>query len=420
MTTRFAAGFAEKKVTPPLGIDLTGFGFYLERRAESVLDDLKVRALCLKDKTQKLILITCDLLGFTIPFSDKIRCQIASELEMPVQNILLACTHTHSGPATQPLPGLGKPDPAYLRRLAQAIKGAAAEALDALEEAKFGFHFEASEPIGYNRRLNNFAEVDPWLKVAIFKQKKKKVYLLSYACHPVTLGPTKEISADWPGAFTREIENGGHCGLVFQGFCGDIDPVTYMNRRLGATADDLGLYGRILSLRTFKSEKYVSFEARPELRAAEKRIRLPLQVFPKNALERETQAALEATTEFPGARRIVKAWRRKVEKFHAAFSRSPWTEDVPVQALSIGRLKILGLPGEVFSGLSLKLRKKWPSLMTIGYANGNVGYLPTREAFRTPNDYACYGAPKFYAVFPFSPKTESALLRAGNELLSYL
>jgi hypothetical protein len=416
----FAAGYAEKKVTPPLGIDLTGFGFYLHRRAESVLDDLKVRALSLRDTTHGLILITCDLLGFTVPFSDKIRSRIASDQKMPPQNILLSCTHTHSGPATQPLPGLGKVDPDYLRHLGQAIKEAAAEASASLEEAKFGFHFEAAEPIGYNRRLRNFEEVDPWLKAAIFKQKRRKIFLLSYACHPVTLGPTKEISADWPGALIREIEGRGHCGLVFQGFCGDIDPVTYLNRRLGATKEDIALSGKILAERALKCERYVSFEARPKLRAAEKRIRLPLQVFPKSGLEQETRAAVEATKKFPRAGRIIRSWRRKVEKCHAVFSRAPWLEDVPVQALGIGDLRILGLPGEVFSGLGMRLREKWPSLMTIGYANGNAGYLPTREAFRTPNDYACYCAPQFYSVFPFSPETESVLFRAGNALLSSL
>jgi hypothetical protein len=416
----FAAGYAEKKVTPPVAIDLTGFGFYLDRRAESVLDDLKVRALCLKDSIQSVILITCDLLGFTVEFSDRIRKRIAADEKMPVRNILLACTHTHSGPATQPIPGLGRLDAAYLLQVAATITEVAAEARASMAEAKFGFHIEAVEPIGYNRRRINFEEIDHRLKVAIFRQKKTKIFLLNYACHPVTLGPTKEISADWPGALIKEIEGRGYRGLFFQGFCGDIDPVTYMNRRLGAGRKDLSLYGRILAERAFKSEEYAAFEGRAEVRAAERRIRLPLQVFPKSALERETLRAVEATKEFPGAGQVVWAWRKKVEKFHAGLSRSPWMEDVPVQALAVGGLKILGIPGEVFSGLGLKLRRKWPSLVPVGYANGNVGYLPTKEAFHTENDYACYCAPKFYAVFPFSPKIESILLRAGHELLSSL
>ena len=58
--------------------------------------------------------------------------------------------------------------------------------------------------------------------------------------------------------------------------------------------------------------------------------------------------------------------------------------------------------------------------MTIGYADGNIGYLPTKKAFCTPNDYACYCAPKFYALFAFAPETESVMLKAAEELLKNL
>jgi hypothetical protein len=34
----------------------------------------------------------------------------------------------------------------------------------------------------------------------------------------------------------RKIESGGDQALFLQGFCGDIDPIVSLNRRLGATA----------------------------------------------------------------------------------------------------------------------------------------------------------------------------------------
>jgi hypothetical protein len=414
------AGYGEKKITPPLGTDLTGFGFFLDRRSRTVRDDLKARALCLRTSERALFLISLDLLGLTISSSDRIRRQVAKAHRISAENVLLACTHTHSGPAAQLLPGLGKVNYSYLRQLPQAILEAASEAWAAAEEAAFGFHAEAVEPIGYNRRRGDFNEIDPWLKVGIFKQKRRAIYLLNYACHAVTLGPTQEISADWPGALVREIEKSGNRGLVLQGFCGDIDPVTYLNRRLGATKRDYTLSGRILADRAFKSEKYVTFKRGAQLGAAEERIRLPLLVFPRKDLDRETAEAREANKEFPRAAEIIRAWRKRVEKHHTAFLRSPWMEGVPVHVLSVNGMKILGLPGEVFCGLGLKMRPKWPSLMTAGYVDGNIGYLPTREAFRTPNDYACYCAPKFYSTFGFTPAVEVVLLKASDRLLSSL
>ena len=124
---------------------------------------------------------------------------MAKKHGMPLKNVLVACTHTHSSPAVQPLPGLGKTNPSYVRTLPESILEATIKARASAEEATFGFNVEAVEPIGYNRRLNDFSEIDPWLRVGSFKLKKKAIFLLNYACHPVTLGPTKEISSDRPG-----------------------------------------------------------------------------------------------------------------------------------------------------------------------------------------------------------------------------
>ncbi|OGD19490.1 MAG: hypothetical protein A2W03_01070 [Candidatus Aminicenantes bacterium RBG_16_63_16] len=414
------AGYGEQIISPPLGTDLTGFGFYLDRRTNHILDDLKARALFLKNGGRAQLLIVCDLLGFTVPFSDKVRGRLARELGIPGESILLACTHTHSGPAAQPLAGLGVANPAYIEGLPDAISRAAAMAAASPEEAEFGYGAEAVEPIGYNRRNRDFGEIDPRLKFAVLKQKGHKTYLLNYACHAVTLGPTKEVTADWLGAAAAEVEQAGHRALVFQGFCGDIDPVCYMNRRLGATADDFKLGGKIQAQRAFKAEKYVNFTAEPELRSVEKRVRLPLQVFPKKELDKETEAAYEATREFARSREVVQGWRKRILRHHDAYLKSPWMDDVPIQAVAIGGLKIMALPGEIFSGYGVKLAARWPKLMTFGYANGNVGYLPSRKAFSTPNDYACYCAPKFYALFAFAPEVESVLLSECDGLLKRL
>jgi hypothetical protein len=396
------------------------FGFYLDRKAESVLDDLKVRALYLDDRKTRLLIISCDLLGLTVSRVDRLRGQVGAALGLPAQNILLTCTHTHSGPATEALPGLGRVDHDHMRRLPQAIVKAAELAAASGEDAECGFEIEAAEPIGFNRRRRSFEEIDPWLKVAVIRQKSRRLFLLNYACHAVTLGPTRQVSADWPGALVREIESGGDRCLFLQGFCGDIDPVVYLNRRLGAAAADLDLYGKILAVRARKALGRAFFVSDARLGALERRVRLPLLVPPKGDLRREARAALQSNREFPRVRQVIRNWRERAEKQQSACRRSPWMENVPVQAMAIGGLKILGLPGEVFCRYGLTLRRSWPALITAGYANGDVGYLPTRRAYGTSGDYACYFAPKFYAIFPFSPAVETIILRESRSLLESL
>ena len=105
------AGDGEQVITPPLGTELAGYGFYLARRAERVLDDLRVRCVCVGHGRTWVFLISCDLIGFAVDAADRHRRRIAERWGVPVGHVLLACTHTHSGPATKTAIGLGEVDP---------------------------------------------------------------------------------------------------------------------------------------------------------------------------------------------------------------------------------------------------------------------------------------------------------------------
>ncbi len=413
-------GYGERVITPPLGVDLCGYGFYLDRKAERVRDYLKVRALFLRNKDQALVLASSDLVGFSVDFSDSVRRTIARDHKIPVQNILLACIHTHSGPATQSLPGLGEVDEKYMKKVQQAIEEAVAEAHERMKEADFTFAFEAIEPIGYNRRTKNFKGIDPILKVALFRQTSQKIYLLSYACHPVVFGPEKNVSADWPGAVVSRIEKKGHQAIFFQGFCGDIDPVSQLNRWGAGTDEDLALYGEMLSRRTFKAEKFAVDPRKNSLKAVETRMAIPLQVPSKKQIEEEAQEFAETYAQFPGALWFAEEWKDKALDALSTFQSKPYLENVPLQAMAVGHLKFLGIPGEVFSGLGLKLQRRWHPLFPLGYANGSIGYIPTRRSFGDAADYACYCAPKFYAIFPFTPEIENIIIRESRRLLASL
>lgn len=147
--TNLAVGFGESVITPPLGVDLCGYGFYLDRKAETVLDDLKVRALYLSEGTESLRMIACDHIGLSVEFSDRLRTGLAAALGLPASRILVACTHTHSGPATQSLTGLGEVSPAYLEIVAKRIAEAAEEAAARPETAEFRTAFAPLLTIGF-------------------------------------------------------------------------------------------------------------------------------------------------------------------------------------------------------------------------------------------------------------------------------
>jgi hypothetical protein len=410
-------GYGERVITPPLGVDLAGYGFYLDRRAASVLDDLQCRAVHLRAGDHSLLLISCDIIGFAVDDADAIRGRIAAAHGLPREAVLLAATHTHSGPATQPMPGLGDIDAAYRDRLRALILEAAAEAVSAPRPAEYSYALEAIEPLGYNRRKNDFRGIDPVLKAVIFRTPDRKLYLLSYACHAVVFGRKSHVSADWPGAVVREIEKAGDRAVFFQGFCGDVDPVLQMNRWGEGTADDLLDIADLVRRRLVRAERYAVPQPDPRLAAAELRIDVPLAIYDKRAIERKAAAFEKTYSQFPGAARFAQDWRGRALAAAPVMRKSPAVRNVPIQALDIGGLKLVALPGEIFGEIGLKLQASDPPLVPVGYANGDIGYVPTDKDFRDKADYACYCAPMFYELFPFEPGVERTFLRAARKAL---
>jgi hypothetical protein len=411
------AGYGERTITPPLGVDLAGYGFYLGRKAESVLDDLRCRAVHLAGGGRGLLLASCDLLSFTVVDADAIRARIADVCGLPREAVLLAATHTHCGPATQPMPGLGEVDPGYVDRLRGLIVEAAAEAVAARRPAELSYAFEAIEPLGYNRRKNDFCGVDPVLKIAILRTTVRRIYLLSYACHAVVFGRRSHVSADWPGAVVAAIEKCGDQAVFFQGFCGDIDPVIQKNRWGEGTPSDLLDIGSLVRRRLVRAERYAVDQSDPVLAAVERRIRVPLTIYDRRTIERRAASFARTYSQFPGAARFAGDWRRRALAAAPARRLAPVVRDVPVQAMALGDLRIAALPGEFFSEIGLKLQRTNAPVVPVGYANGNIGYVPTDRDFRDAADYACYCAPMFYELFPFRPGVERTFLKAARRAL---
>jgi len=410
-------GYGERVITPRLGVDLAGYGFYLDRKATSVLDEIKCRALALATGDRSLMIVSSDIIGFTVEDADSIRAAIAEAHGLPREAVLLAATHTHCGPVTQYMPGLGELDPEYIGRLRALILEAAAEAASAPRPAEFSFALEAIEPLGYNRRKNDFSGVDPVLKAAVFKSGGRKTYLLSYACHAVVFGRKCHVSGDWPGAVVRAVEEKGDRAVFLQGFCGDIDPVIQMNRWGEGTSDDLLDIADLVRRRLARAERFALAEPAPRLAAAESRVAIPLAVYDKRTIERRAASFAKTYSRFPGAARFAEDWRERALAEAPALRKAPFVREVPVQALAVGGLKIVALPGEFFSGIGLKLRRTDDPLMPVGYANGNIGYVPSDRDFRDTADYACYCAPMFYQLFPFEAGVERAFLRAARRTL---
>ncbi len=225
------AGFAKTIITPPLGVELCGYGMYLERQATSVHDDLFVRALLLEgDDGERALLITLDLIGLSQETYETIARQTGEAIGLDPNRVLVSSTHTHSGPATGKINGMGEMDPTYVATLPDRCVEAAVAA-SALRPARFGTAHGAVRAVGYNR-VRPAGPIDRGLHVLRIDTDEGKpwIALFSHGCHPVTIDRRTPsgtvISADWPGQVISRLAEEGYGEAMFRlGPCGDIDPV---------------------------------------------------------------------------------------------------------------------------------------------------------------------------------------------------
>lgn len=415
--SRLICGLGEADITPPLGVDLCGYGFHLDRKAKRVWDRLKARAVYLHRRQDAVVIISCDLIGMSVGEADALRDEIARKLGMTRAGVMLTFTHTHSGPATAPMPGLGEPDKAYGTRLGRLIVQAAERAAADARPAKAAWAIETIEPIGYNRRTMDFAGLDADIKTIVIDRGDERIHLWSYACHSVVLGPGPHISADWPGAAARALEAAGRRGVFLQGFCGDVDPVSQRNRWGEGDKDDLTLYGALAAARLIKAERYRHPMETPAIRSAESRTDLPLRVYAPGRIRRFAATFARKYQAFPGGDRFAREWAQRALAGREAATADPFVRNVPIQAMAIGPVRMAGLPGEIFTAFGPALRRGRDPLFPIGFANGDVGYIPTRRAYADPTDYAAWCAPMFYQLFPFREDVGAILARRLRRLL---
>ena len=374
-------GYAESVITPGRNIGLAGYA----QRAESgfnnsgVLDELFARALCLRMGEETLLIVTLDLCNLFTADADAIRTAVHDKTGVPVSNILLSVSHTHSGPVTNARPGNADLHPeniaavqAYTQELRDGIVTLCAEAGARMRHAHLStITYRAG--LGYNRRLTvkdsdgkahakmifNLwrhdrsepqGSTDPDMPVLMFEthpaaqeddylaqNAANRVVLFNCALHPVVMGKhNRYVSADYVGAARRCLERtlgAGTRAMFLLGACGDINPALatqYNPHAVDIVGNAIG-YGIATVLA----------------------MRKPIEVDCVKAIE--DRVPIEGPDE-------------------AA---------IRIQTLRIGEACIAAVSGEAFTELGIHVRRRSPFAQTLiaTNTNGCMSYFPTREAF---------------------------------------
>jgi predicted neutral ceramidase superfamily lipid hydrolase len=95
------AGAAQTVITPPLDCYLAGY--FHDRLATRVRDDLYCRALVLEGAGARIALVSLDLVCVVSEWADVARGQIQERTGIGADKVLICATHTHTGPAVRRL-----------------------------------------------------------------------------------------------------------------------------------------------------------------------------------------------------------------------------------------------------------------------------------------------------------------------------
>ena len=242
------SGFGVSDITPRVGVDLAGFGPYLNRQSTSVLAPLKARAAAFRSGHHQALILSLDLCGLTGKLVQQIRAAIHERSGWLPESVMVSCTHTHSGPSTVGHIGWGRPDDLYLETLPMRAADAAVRAVACLREVTVSFAEPPCEGIAINRDYDAAYErhlpidhfLDPSWRPALPERTDTRCQVLSFrkdgnvvgfigsfGCHPVVCCERNiQIHGDFVGLGTRQAESAfaGSIGLFLPGALGDVNP----------------------------------------------------------------------------------------------------------------------------------------------------------------------------------------------------
>jgi len=437
----FRIGAAEADITPKRSMFLYGYP-HVERMSTGTLDPLQAAGLYLDDGQCPLLMLSADVIALTQPLVTEIRRGIHEQTGLPEPHILLAATHTHSGPVTVKYtsnahdPIVPDPDPDYLADLTRALIDVGCRSVQNARHALLHHAVADGRCTGTNRR-DPQGPADPDVPVLLARDAASDQPIgLLFVCamHPTVLHEdSTQFSGDFPGFARQHLRAnmlGGDCPVIaLTGVCGNLSPRHVTRANTPAEAHRIG--GQLADAITAAlqhAESLADPADPPTLAARTTSVDLPLRDMPSVEAARSNEQAardrLETLRNQNAPRTDIRTaevdWFGAEETLTLAEAAATGTlqhaaaEALPaeIQTLHIGPVRFVGWPGELFVEFARTVKQQHPGTYLIGLANGHLnGYVVTAEAV----EQAAYEAGN--AIFA-SPESGNRIVQATLDLLA--
>lgn len=410
------AGFAERDITPAIGMEQPGgYGKSFHR---TLHDPCKARASVWSDGPTRAAIVGVDALLVRRETVERIRARVQTACGIPEAHILIAASHSHSsGPTGMVLPGEFDDCPEDVRRLAyeqsscadpsylEMFEDRVVDAIVAADRARVPLDVSVGsgveETVAFNRRfrmrngmtmthpgqgnpdiVEPAGPVDPQVGVlgAWAADGQLVGCIVTFSCHATT--SPGGISANYICYLERAVRGffGPDVVVVFApGCCGDITQVDNRSRLTNPKPEQ---WAKLVG-------GSVGAEAVKVLLAAEPGPVAPVAVettildLGRRVPRPERVESCREIVSRPIDKSDPTEWTfaKEIVLLDAINRRRP-REKVEVQAVQIGPAVFVTNPAEYFVEYGLRIKKDSPFPFTfpVELANGCVGYVPTEEA----------------------------------------
>lgn len=396
------AGFAQVEYTPKKGFMPGEFDAYY---AKGAYTPLMANAAAFESDGKTVILISADHLLFRSPYATEIRSRIAAATGLPVENILLAATHTHMGPSYAEPCWKSPAEPEIASVVAHRIVTAAVQAFENMqqgvalatattEEKRFSFCRDVVLKDGRIKTNPGFDKYEiertcdtPDHQVEIMRAEqdgKTLAILVNFANHPDTNNgsrPRDKFCADWPGFMRialKEKYGEDVVVLFFNGCCGDVNHWDFLHKTCRTlhcapgviTPECIGngmadtIIKAIEGGMTPTDDETVAVLANP-ITVKCRQITDEERAWAAEVLKR-SETEYVSSSEYGTARAYV-----------TRCDNVPETEDFVVTGYRVGPWGMISLPGEMYTAVGRSIKEGSPFTHTIPVelSNGHHGYV---------------------------------------------
>ena len=398
-------GTAIRDITPRYPVWAHGYSART-RQSRGVLEPISLGCLAVSDGKTRVLVVTLDMIGVRADVCEDLYAFLERETGIGFPHIMISGSHTHFAPAlhattfSNPEIAEVEPDPRYVREVKTKLVEAARESLDGLQPGRLERVRIQAPAMLFNRRTRmadgmvhncllypedpapyTFSPVDAELNVLrVCDENGVQAVLTNFGCHPVTGCADEEgnyrISADYPYYLRQTIADKWHCPVFFTlGAAGDAVPI---NRR----DDCRQRIGSVLGNSAILSERVYIPDTSADLAADAIEIEAEtiLKTDPTTAsvdYEAARQAVLSAGDKQSDTyREQARAFQQKMTAHTRACLYPDNKGRIKVQFIRIGSTVMVGLPFEVLSEISLKMKAQFPDSVLVSCAGGYQGYLP--------------------------------------------